>query len=239
MVEIDLDRLAVAYDLRPMSDAAHARAVSSARGCSGWLLDIGGGTGGHGAAWREHGQLPIVIDPSLGMLERARSASNVTVVQAHAQSLPFKNDTAALAYFHLSIHYGDWRKAIDEALRVVVPGGRVEVWTMAPEAIERSSLGQWFPRVVEIDTERFPDPDLIAQHCRLEGASVDVSVAREPVARRAADWAEAVRGRFVSTLQLLDDDEIDEGLARFAEQHNNPDSIYRYELGFTRITTVV
>jgi hypothetical protein len=237
MAEIDLDRLAGAYELRPMSDAARARAAVSAHGCSGWLLDIGGGLGRHAALWRGHDQRPVVVDPSVAMLRSASERSNLAVVQARSQSLPFVDDFAALAHFHLSIHYGDWRKAIDEALRVVASEGRVEIWTIAPEAIERSSLGQWFPKVVEIDTQRFPDPESMAQHFRARGYTVDVSRTDEPIQRRVGDWVDAVRGRFVSTLQFLDDDEIDAGLARFAAQHGDPNAVYRYELGLTRIAT--
>ncbi len=239
MVDIDLGELAYAYRHRPTSDAARARAVASASGCAGWLLDIGGGTGDHAAAWVDHGRSPIVVDPSSAMLKRARRQGEVSVVQARSQGLPFDSDVAGLAYFHLSIHYGDWKAAIDEAHRVVRPGGRIEVWTMAPDAIARSSLGRWFPTVVEIDTERFPDPTLIAERCMVAGSAVDVSNSSEPIGRSARNWEEAVRGRFVSTLQLITDEEIEQGLARFTAQYPDSDSIYRYELGLTRISAVV
>jgi ubiquinone/menaquinone biosynthesis C-methylase UbiE len=239
MVEVDLDDLAEAYRLRPMTRMARSRAVASARNCSGLLLDIGGGTGHHAAQWLGPNRLPIVVDPSLAMLRMARAQSGVVVVQARSQSLPVAEKTAGLAYFHLSIHYGDWRSAIDEAFRVVEFGGRIEIWTMDHTAIERSSLGRWFPRVVEIDLERFPDTDAIARYCRSTGSSVEMTRTNEPIERTASDWSDAVRGRFVSTLQFLDDDEVEEGLSRFAVEYREPDSLYRYELGLTRISTIV
>jgi ubiquinone/menaquinone biosynthesis C-methylase UbiE len=239
MDEIDLDHLANAYRLRPMSDAARERAITSATNCTGVLLDIGGGTGGHAACWRHDDRLPIVIDPSSGMLERARRDHGVIALQARSQALPLRDDVASLAYFHLSIHYGEWDVALNEAFRVVAPGGRVEIWTMSEESIQHSSLAQWFPRVAEIDTRRFPDPELLAEHCRALGSRVSVVEVSEPILRRAADWVDAVRGRFVSTLQLLDDSEIDEGLARFGIEHPDPEGAYRYELRLTGISTVV
>jgi ubiquinone/menaquinone biosynthesis C-methylase UbiE len=239
MVEIDLDHLAHAYRLRPMSDEARSRALTSSIGCSGYLLDIGGGTGDHAATWLGDDQFPVVIDPSSGMLEKARRHRTVAVAQARSQNLPVRDGAAALAYFHLSIHYGDWEMAIDEAFRVVGAGGRIEVWTMGPEAIARSSLGQWFPDVVGIDTERFPNPELIAQRCRDAGSSVELIETSEPIEQPVGEWTEAVRGRFVSTLQYLDDREIDDGLARFTAKHPDPDSLYKYELGLTRISTIV
>ncbi len=239
MVDIDLDSLAAAYSLRPMSDAQRRRAAVSALGCTGVLLDIGGGTGAHAAFWRDDGRLPVVVDPSTAMVDKARGIRSVLVVRGRSQELPFRSDSCGLAYFHLSIHYGDWARSLDEAFRVVSPGGRVEVWTMSHEAIARSSLGTWFPRVVEIDTARFPDTPEVARHCRMKGTGVDVTTTSEPIERRVRDWQRAIRGRFVSTLQLLTDDEIEEGLARFAARHQPEDALYRYTLRLTRVSTTV
>jgi len=243
MTYIDLDRLADAYRLRPMSAHAHNRALAAAQGCGGWLLDIGGGAGLHGATWKqeltEHEVRPVIIDPSPAMLAQAGRITGLGLVMAEAQRLPMSDNTCGLAYFHMSIHYGEWPKAVDEALRVVAPGGRVEVWTIAPAAIERSSLGRWFPRVVEIDTARFPEPVDIAGHCVSRGGTVSVSSVTEPIVRRAGDWTEAVRGRFVSTLQLLGDEEIEAGLAEFAAEFPDEDAEYAYSMELTRISTVV
>lgn len=239
MVEVDLEQLAHAYRLRPMSAAARERATISAAGCSGILLDIGGGRGSHAATWIGTGRYPIVVDPSQGMLASAKRLDGIALVQARSQRIPFKEDVASLAYFHLSIHYGDWEAALAEAFRVVKPKGRIEIWTMGHDSIQRSSLGRWFPRVAEIDTARFPDPSSLVKRCRASGSSVFVAEVNEPIVRRASEWIYAVRNRFVSTLQLLDDSEIDEGLERFADEYPHPNDLYRYELSLTRISTVV
>ena len=239
MADIDFDELADAYRLRPMSNAARSRAEVSSNGCQGLLLDIGGGCGDHAAVWVGARRFPVVVDPAPAMLLQASHHDGVAVVGATAQALPFRDDVAALAYFHLSIHYGDWRRSIAEARRVTRPGGRIEIWTMDRRAIARSSLGRWFPRVVEIDQERFPDPADLAGRLASHGRHVEISATREPIDRSAGDWADAVRARFVSTLQLLDDVEIAEGLARFAAVYPQPGSRYRYDLELTRISATV
>lgn len=238
MADIDLNRLAAGYRLRPMSNAAKDRARASAMGCSGWLLDIGGGTGDHAAMWRGDGRQPVVVDPSSSMVAKSALHRAVDVVRARAQHLPFQDRTVGLAYFHLSIHYGDWRIALEEALRVTRPGGRIEIWTIDPRVIEHSSLARWFPGVIEIDSARFPDPDRLAELCSTGGRNVSVARTSESINRTAGEWIDAVRGGFVSTLQLIDDDEITEGLSRFAEAYPDRDAPYRYELALTRISTV-
>lgn len=238
MTDIDLDLLADGYRLRPMSEAARSRARTSADGCSGWLLDIGGGAGEHAATWSADGQHPVVVDPSASMVAKSAVHPNIDVVRAHAQHLPFRGESTGLAYFHLSIHYGDWRAALDEAMRVVRPGGRIEIWTIDPDEIEHSSLGRWFPSVIEIDTERFPDPEMLAERCALGGGNVSLSRSSEPIDRTAGAWIDAVRARFVSTLQLIGDEEIEEGLARFEKAYPDRNRPYRYELALTRISTV-
>lgn len=238
MADIDLNRLANGYRLRPISRAGQRRAREAAVGCSGWLLDIGGGAGDHAAMWRGDDREPIVVDPATAMLTLARSHTGVRVVQAHSQALPFQDRTVGLAYFHLSIHYGDWQAALDEAMRVTAPGGRIEVWTIDPQTIERSSLGRWFPSVIEIDTARFPDPKRLAEHCATGGRQVAVSRTTELISRSAGEWIDAVQARFVSTLQLVDDEEIQEGLARFEKVYPDRDAPYHYELALTKIGMV-
>ncbi|GMQ93102.1 MAG: hypothetical protein BMS9Abin12_0579 [Acidimicrobiia bacterium] len=239
MVDIDLERLADAYRLRPMSGAARDRAELSSAGIRGWMIDVGGGTGDHASTWACPGRRPVVVDPASAMLVRASQHRGIDVVCGTAQALPFRDGTVALVYFHLSIHYGDWRRSVAEALRVTEPDGRIDIWTMGPEAIEQSSLGRWFPKVVEIDRKRFPDPSVIADHCAGGAARVEIAHTRETVSRTAGDWMDAVNARFVSTLQLLDDAEISAGLDRFTAANPDREAPYRYELMLTRITTTV
>lgn len=237
MVDINLDHLADAYRLRPLSFSARKRAAAAAESRSGWLLDIGGGVGEHAAVWNAKGQHPIVIDPSRAMLAKARSHPRVQTIRARSQHLPLRDRTAELAYFHLSIHYGEWRTALDEAARVTKLRGRIEIWTIDPGEIASSALGRWFPSVIDIDSLRFPDPQEIGDRLAAGGRRVDVSRWRESIDRTAGEWMDAVRARFVSTLQVIDDEEIARGLARFSKVYPDRDAPYRYELSLTRIRT--
>ena len=169
------------------------------------------------------------------MCAQAAVREGVSVLQAVSQKVPLHDDVAALVYFHLSIHYGLWEAAVDEALRVVAPDGVVEIWTFAPESMRASALARWFPRVGDIDARRFPPIESLAERLAASGAHVSVARVPETVERTAASWRAAVRNRFVSTIQLLTDAEIDDGLDRFAKVYGVGDALYRYVIEFVRI----
>jgi SAM-dependent methyltransferase len=239
LADIDLDVLAEGYQLRPISRRAVARAASVARRCLDPILDVGGGPGNHSAVWAELGRLAVLIDVSPAMIEAASRRPNVRVVLGDAERLPFQSDQFGLAYFHMSIHYGDWRRSLAEAARVVRPGGLVDVWTFDPADISSSSLGRWFPSIRQIDEPRFPDPVDLATHVGALVSSVSIATVVEPIERTAASWIEAVRGRFVSSLQFVPDEEIELGIGAFRAMYPSDDDIYRYESVFTRVTCVV
>lgn len=235
MGPIDLTDLTRGYRHRPASTTSLDRARHAAHGRTGVLVDVGGGTGVHAQEWVGEGVTPIVIDPSASMCLEASMRQGVTVVSGVSHHLPFRDDVAELLYFHLSIHYGAYMGAIEEALRVVAPSGLIEIWTFAPEAMSSSALARWFPRVADLDAQRFPPIDGLVACLEAFGASVSVAHRPETVERTASSWQAAVRNRFVSTIQLLTDEEIHDGLERFTTVYGDGDGLYRYDVDFVRI----
>ena len=236
MTEVDLDRLAEGYRHRPASaaslDRAHAAGSNLVRGAR--VLDVGGGPGNHSAVWQRQGLNAVVLDPSAGMLAYGRR-HGLCGVRGTAQAMPFRERRFVLVWFHLSIHYGDWRAAIDESMRVLDEEGSVEIWTLGPDHHERSMLARWFPSVPRIDADRFPLTEDVASY--LSGQAPDVSVTHpvEEVARPAGSWLKAVEAGFISTLQLLSQDERSAGIEAFRHAHPDPDEEIAYQLRFTRI----
>jgi SAM-dependent methyltransferase len=192
-------------------------------------LDVGGGPGEHAAAWAAAGIDAVVVDPSAAMLAVARRRPGVATVRGVSQQLPFRPGTFQLVFFHLSLHYGDWRRALDEATRVLAPGGSCWVWTLGPDHHATSMLSRWFPSVADLDRARFPDPDAVAAHLADRG-SVARGKVRERRQRPSGEWREAVAAGFVSTLQLLEPNELEAGLRRFAERYPDPQALVTYEM---------
>jgi SAM-dependent methyltransferase len=89
----------------------------------GRLLDIGCGTGRHGAPLAELGWDVVGVDVSADMLRFARSRG-LEVVQADATALPF-DDHAFEAAVSLWTHtdLGDFEAAVGEAARILRPAG--------------------------------------------------------------------------------------------------------------------
>lgn len=238
MVEVDLERLAAAYHLRSERGATERMAPVmefAALGRGDLAVDVGGGRGAQAhaiaAATRS---LVVVVDPSPAMVAEA-SRRGAVVVLGRGESLPFADASAGLVLFHLSIHHGDWRRMLDEAWRVVRPGGVVWVWTMAPDHLRRSQLARWFPRVGEIDAARFPAIDDLERRIAHHDGVPHRSAVSERVERTAAEWVAAVEAGFVSTLHLLEPAEIEQGIARFTAEHPDATAVVSYDIELTAV----
>ncbi len=243
MMPVDLESLAAGYRHRPTSAAALTRArLAAGSAClapGDVALDIGGGRGHHAATWLESGAHPVVVDPSYGMSQAANQHDGVDTVRAEAQYLPFRNDTVKLTYFHLSLHYGDWKAALDEAVRVTVADGECWIWTMGEEHHRSSFLARWFPSVGDIDTRRFPDPEEVAVYLDTICTSAAIEKDVESKVMAASQWRSAVEARFISTLQLIPDDEYRSGLVAYDQAYPDPNEKVEYLLTFDRIRAII
>ncbi|GMQ84509.1 MAG: hypothetical protein BMS9Abin07_0073 [Acidimicrobiia bacterium] len=236
MAEVDLDRLAAGYRHRPPSDASleRARAAGNDLHSGSAILDVGGGPGHHAAVWRELGHRPVVLDPAEEMT-RPAVERGITVVRGVSQALPFRDNSFDLVWFHLSLHYGDWAPAVDEAVRATKPGGRIEIWTLAPDHHATSMLARWFPSVAAVDAARFPESPAVQSHLRKATGEVSRTTVIEHMAPTAGEWVAAVEAGYISTLQLLDESELGTGIAAFRSAHPDPAAEVGYELKLDHI----
>jgi len=98
---------------------------------------------------------------------------------------------------------------------VLCSGGRLVVVSFRREHFDRFHLNPYFPTLAGIDRARFPDPAELSaaigeagfQDVAERGLHQQVTLAPEAVLER-------VRGRYISTLHLLDEREYQGGLAR-------------------------
>ena len=181
------------------------------------VLDVGCGTGVLAAALAERGSRVWGVDASEEMLVQAaaRAGRGLAFKPGLAESLPFKDGWFERVVFRLVVHAVDRQRAFVESRRVLALSGRVVIATFDPEHFDHYWLNDFFPEVQEIDRARFPGKEALAAELSVAGfASTDVTRISQVTRLTRESALERIRGRFISTLALLDDDAYDAGLAR-------------------------
>jgi ubiquinone/menaquinone biosynthesis C-methylase UbiE len=217
----DFGRIAGRYDeLRPADEAWQLAVEALVREgdlAGRRVLDVGCGTGRLCAALEALGSRTAGVDASAEMLAVARSRlpEGTVLEQANAESLPFGDASFDRVTMQLSVHLLDRPAAFAETVRVLVPGGRIAICTFDPASFERFFLCRLFPSVLEIDLGRFPPAERLEAELLAAGLeAVRVTPLYHEKVRTKADTLERIRGRYISTLQLIGDEELEAGLAR-------------------------
>ena len=182
------------------------------------VLDVGCGTGRLATLLAEKYACKVWgVDSTPDMVEVAsrRVPKGVRVKVAAAEKLPFRDAWFERVTTTLVIHLVDRPRAFAEIRRVLMEHGRYVLLTFDPSYFPGYYLNRFFPSFLEIDLARFPPADVLEQELGSAGfRSVRVANHRQ---RRSLD-REAVlariRGRHISTFQLISDDEYQDGLAR-------------------------
>lgn len=218
----DFDARAAVYDTLRPTDAswweAFAQLVELGDLRGRRILDVGCGTGRLAEALVRESRAKVwAIDSSDRMVAVARRTlpPDVGVRLGDAARLPFRDAWFDRVTMSLVLHLLDRREALSEARRVVHDDGRIAISTFHPEHFDSYWLNPYFPSIRKIDLVRFPTPE--AMERELAQAGFPRFERRLVVTEGAIGREEAlarIRGRHISTFDLLTEEELAEGTAR-------------------------
>lgn len=139
-------------------------AVGAAKGVR--LLDVACGTGYIAGAAKARGAIAIGIDFVAGMVAEARKRHlGIEFRESDAEALPFAEQSFDAVVCNFGIHhFGQPDKAIAQAYRVLVPGGRYAFTAWCPPDKVKVNLRQ----IVWEALEAHGDPDVVLPPAPLE-----------------------------------------------------------------------
>lgn len=128
------------------------------------LLDVGAGTGNYSQALALAGFRVTALEPSQVMRDQGQQHEHLTWAAGVAEELPFEPDTFDGLVMTLCMHhFSDWRRALNEANRVVGDGPFVFL-SFDPYRETGFWLFDYFPAFLEQDKQWFPKITAIATH---------------------------------------------------------------------------
>ena len=199
-------------------DAVTAR-VRRARG-ELTILDLGAGTGRFSVPLADTFEARVVgIEPSAKMradAERGSAHPRVVYRDGTASAIPAEDATFDFAFLSMVIHHvPDLDACARELHRVVKPAGLVFIRNSFSGRLESIRHYEFFPSARAIDESRLPTVDCVRGDFEASGfATEGLETIEQEIDPSLAAHYERMKRRALSSFELIDDAEFEEGLAR-------------------------
>lgn len=150
------DTIGEGYAGRRRPDPRIEKAVASALGDAGSVINVGAGTG----SYEPTDRTVLAVEPSNVMI-RQRSSGAAPCLRASAESLPVADGAFDAAMAVLTIHHwSDWRRGLRELRRVA--RRRIVLLTFDNDAADFWLTRDYFPELPALDRKIMPSLDALA-----------------------------------------------------------------------------
>ncbi|NNC49347.1 MAG: class I SAM-dependent methyltransferase [Flaviramulus sp.] len=138
---------------------------------NGLYLDIGCGTGNYTITLQKRGVGFIGIDPSVKMLDIARSKNpDVEWKLGVSEKTGLPNDYVDGIMASLTIHHWtDFKKAFTELFRILKKDGDLVIFTSSPEQMKGYWLNHYFPKMMNASIIQMPSINKIEMAAKKAG----------------------------------------------------------------------
>jgi ubiquinone/menaquinone biosynthesis C-methylase UbiE len=139
---------------------------------SGNVLEVGCGTGHWLSVLTNTGCRVVGLEPARKMLDIGRRVlPQALLVQGKAEALPWDEKVFdRLVCINAFQHFSDKEHFVQEAYRVLKPGGGIMISGLDPHAgLDHWWIYDYFPQVIEIDQKRFPPAHCIQEMMHRSG----------------------------------------------------------------------
>lgn len=221
-VKVDYNKLADTYDEHRTGGGPYFDTlIGLARDCSARrVLEVGPGTGNNTIAFQKAYPCDIVaVELSPGMISRAREKNvNAQLINGDASHIPLA-DACVDFVFGICVmhHFRDLTGLFSECLRVL-DGGCAAFVTSPWDYIQNHPMNEYFPSFARVDTSRFQPVEEVIESFREAGFG-KIDFKRDKAFPTPIDraYADRVAGHYISTFDLIPDDEFEEGIKRLYE----------------------
>lgn len=143
----------------------------------GLYLDIGCGTGNYTHALQKMGFRFIGIDPSGKMLSKAKEKNKEidwrlgTAEQTGLRDASVNGIIASLTIHH----WQDLNRAFSELFRILLPAGKIVIFTSTPEQMRGYWLNHYFPKMLADSIEQMPAYERVAKAMSSSGITISMT----------------------------------------------------------------
>ncbi len=132
---------------------------------NGNYLDIGCGTGNYTNEFQKKGFTFIGIDPSIEMLQKARSQNqNIEWQIGTAEKTDLAQHSVDGIIGTLTIHHWtNLHRAFSELASILKPDGKIVIFTSTPQQMKGYWLNHYFPKMLEDSMVQMPSLEAVEQ----------------------------------------------------------------------------